>query len=147
PMPPVAIGRSDLAAVLASHRGNDDLKAAFEGAGRPDRLLTVLGRYVQFNSAFGPGLANLAGEIAARQGLFVDAEEKVRLLSDRAAEVASDFFYAAVDEFDDRATPWRDAHRTLAQATIKGLGLHFGYALEQLDGVIGINDETRGAMA
>jgi hypothetical protein len=106
----------------------------------------VLGRYVQFNSAFGPGLANLAGEIAARQGLFVDAQEPVRLLADRAAEVASDFFYAAVDEFDDRATPWRDTHRTLAQATIKGVGLHFGYRLEDLDGIIAINEATRSSM-
>ena len=71
----------------------------------------------------------------------------MRLLADRASEVAADFFYAAVDEFDDRATPWRDTHRTLAQATIKGLGLHFGFALEALDGVISINDETKGAMA
>jgi hypothetical protein len=141
------IGRPDLAPTLEAHRGNDDLKAAFEGAVEPARLLTVLGRYVQFNSAFGPGLANLAGEIAARQGLFVDADEPVRLLADRASEVAADFFYAAVDEFDDRATPWRDTHRTLAQATIKGLGQHFGYPLTALDGVISINDETRGAMA
>ena len=79
------IGRPDLVPVLESHRGNDDLKVAFEGAIEPARLLTVLGRYVQFNSAFGPGLANLAGEIAARQGLFVDAQEPVRLLADRAA--------------------------------------------------------------
>lgn len=141
------IGRPDLAPLLEAHRGNDDLRAAFEGAREPERLLTVLGRYVQFNSAFGPGLANLAGEIAARQGLFVDPVEPVRLLADRASEVAADFFYAAVDEFDDRATPWRDTHRTLAQATIKGLGLHFGFALEALDGVISINDETKGAMA
>ena len=141
------IGRPDLVPVLEAHRGNDDLKTTFESALEPARLLTILGRYVQFNSAFGPGLANLAGEIAARQGLFVDPVEPVRLLADRAAEVAADFFYAAVDEFDDRATPWRDTHRTLAQATIKGLGRHFGYAMEALDGVISINDETRGAMA
>jgi hypothetical protein len=146
-MEPPRISRDDLKPRLESHRGNDDLRSALEGAQEPGRLLTVLGRYVQFNSAFGPGLANLAGEIAARQGLFVDAEEPVRLLADRAAEVAADFFYAAVDEFDDRQTPWRDTHRTLAQATIKGLGRHFGYRLEELDAVISINDETRAAMA
>jgi len=140
------IGRDDLQTVLSAHRGNDDLRTAFEGAREPKRLLSVLGRYVQFNSAFGPGLANLAGEIAARQGLFVDAQEPVRLLADRAAEVAADFFYAAVDEFDDRATPWRDTHRTLAQATIKGLGRHFGYRMEELDGVIAINEATRASM-
>jgi len=108
-MPRPQVGHEDLKSTLESHPGNHDLRAAFEKASEPRRLLSVLGRYVQFNSAFGAGLANLAGEIAARQGLFVDAEEPVRLLSDRAADVAADFFYAAVDEFDDRATPWRAA--------------------------------------
>ena len=142
-----AIARRDLEKVLAAHLGNEALRAAFLGAQDPPHLLSILGRYVQFNSAFGPGLANLAGEIAARQGLFVDRQEPVRILADRAAEVASDFFYAAVDEFDDRATPWRDTHRTLAQATMKGLGRHFGYAPEQLDGLIRVNPATHTAMA
>jgi hypothetical protein len=146
-MPRPQIGRPDLQPALENHLGNSDLRAAIENATEARQLLSVLGRYVQFNSAFGAGLANLAGEIAARQGLFVDAEEPVRLLSDRAADVAADFFYAAVDEFDDRATPWRDTHRTLAQATVKGMGRHFGFRLDELDEVILVNDETRAAMA
>jgi hypothetical protein len=137
---------ADLDPVLAAHGGNAALRAAFEGAQDPPALLNVLGRYVQFNSAFGPGLANLAGEIAARQGLFRDPDEPVRLLADRAAEVGSDFFYAAIDEFDDRGTYWRDTHRTLAQATIKGAGRFFGYAPEKLDEVIRVNAATETAM-
>jgi hypothetical protein len=143
---PLQIGRDDLRPVLAAHRGNQALVAALEQASRPEQLVSVLGRYIQFNSAFGAGLANLAGEIAARQGLFQDAAEPVRVTADRAAEVASDFFYAAVDEFDDRATPWRDTHRTLAQATLKGLGSFFGYDDAQLDAAVRINDATRQAM-
>ena len=145
-MPSLSIAREDLAPVLGSHRGNEALRAAFEGATDPRQLLSVLGRYVQFNSAFGPGLANLAGEIAARQGLFRDAAEPVRILADRASEVAADFFYAAVDEFDDRATAWRDTHRTLAQATVKGMGRFFGYEPEELNDVIRINRATEEAM-
>ena len=99
------------------------------------------------NAAFGAGLANLAGEIAARPTLFLDADEPVRILADRAADVAADFFYAAVDEFDDRLTPWRDTHRTLAQATLKGLGAHFGYAPAQLNDVLRINPATEKARA
>ena len=140
-----AISKSDLAPVLAAHHGNDALRAAFEGAAAPEAFLRVLARYIQFNSAFGPGLANLAGEIGARQGLFRDADEPVRILADRAADVAADFFYAAVDEFDDRLTPWRDTHRTLAQATLKGLGAHFGYTPAQLNDVIRINEATEDA--
>jgi hypothetical protein len=144
--PRPTIGREDLAAVLDAHRGNAVLRAAFEGASEPAAFLRTLGRYVQFNSAFGPGLSNLAGEIAARQGLFRDEGEAVKILADRAAEVGSDFFYAAIDEFDDRATSWRDTHRTLAQATIKGAGAFFGYAPEQLNDVLQINAATEEAM-
>jgi hypothetical protein len=145
-MPSLSIAREDLAPVLESHHGNDALRAAFEGAAAPAHLLSVLGRYVQFNSAFGPGLANLAGEIAARQGLFRDSDEPVRILADRASEVAADFFYAAVDEFDDRATAWRDTHRTLAQATVKGMGRFFGYEPAALNEVIRINRATEDAL-
>jgi hypothetical protein len=141
-MPGPRVLRDDLAAVLSSHRGGETLRSAVERAADPPSLLSVVARYVQFNSAFGAGVANLAGEIAARQGLFRDAEEPVLILSDRAAEVAADFFHAAIDEFDDRATPWRDTHRTLAQATIKAMGGFFGYAPVQLNDVLRINPAT-----
>lgn len=141
------ISRDDLQPVLAVHRGTEALRGAVEGAETPPALLSVFARYIQFNSAFGPGLANLAGEIAARQGLFRDREEVVTLLADRASEVAADFFYAAVDEFDDRATPWRDTHRTLAQATLKGMGAFFGYSPVQLNDVLRVNDATETAVA
>jgi hypothetical protein len=144
-MPP-RIEREDLGPVLAAHRGNEALVSALDQADRPERLLSVFGRYIQFNSAFGAGLANLAGEVAARQELFRDPNEPLHVAADRAAEVASDFFYAAVDEFDDRATPWRDTHRTLAQATLKGLGTFFGYGDERLNDAVRINDATRRAM-
>jgi len=143
---PARIEREDLSPVLSAHHGNEALVAALEQAARPEQLLSVMGRYIQFNSAFGAGLANLAGEIAARQGLFQDPAERLRVAADRAAEVASDFFYAAVDEFDDRATPWRDTHRTLAQATLKGLGAFFGYSDERLNDAVRINEATRTAM-
>jgi hypothetical protein len=139
--------KQDLAPVLAVHRGTEALRRAIEGASAPGALLSVVGRYVQFNSAFGPGLANLAGEIAARQGLFRDPDEPLRLVADRAAEVASDFFYAAIDEFDDRATPWRDTHRTLAQATLKAMGAYFGYTPQGLNDVIRINPATEASVA
>jgi len=140
------IAREDLQGVLSAHHGTQALELAVERAATPPLLLSVMARYIQFNSAFGPGLANLAGEIAARQGLFRDLQEPVTILADRAAEVAADFFYAAVDEFDDRATPWRDTHRTLAQATLKGMGAFFGYAPEQLNDVLRLNPATEDAI-
>src|SRR5262249_12164472 len=145
-MPALRVERADLQPVLDSHRGNEALVAALERAREPERLLSVMGRYIQFNSAFGAGLANLAGEIAARPGLFQDPDEPLHIAADRTAEGASDFLYAAIDEFDDRATPWRDTHRTLAQATLKGLGTFCGYSVETLNDVVRINDATRQAM-
>jgi hypothetical protein len=146
-----AIAAPDLAPVLDAHRGEEALRAAVEAAcapaSPPGVLLSLLGRFIQFNSAFGAGLANLAGEIAARQSLFQDPDEPVRILADRASEVAADFFYAAVDEFDDRLTPWRDTHRTLAQATLKGLGAHFGYEPSALNDVVRISRATSVACA
>jgi hypothetical protein len=145
---PQVVERADLEPVLRAHAGNPALVAAFETAcADPRALLNVLARYVQFNSAFGPGLANLSGEIAARQSLFRDRDEVVRLLADRASEVAADFFHAAVDEFDDRATPWRDTHRTLAQACLKGMGGYFGFTMPELDALLKLNAATSDAMA
>jgi hypothetical protein len=141
-----AVTRDDLDGLLRTHRGEAALQAALDASAQPERLLQVLGRYVQFNSAFGPGVANLAGEIGARQGLFQDPDEAVRVIADRAAHVASDFFYAAVDEFDDRATPWRDTHRTLAQATLKGLGRHLGYDADRLNRLLAVDDGARATM-
>lgn len=147
-MADLAIGKEDLRPTLEGHAGNDALRAAFEGAiAHPPALLNVFCRYIQFNGAFGPGLANLAGEIAARQELFRDEDEPVRLISDRAALVASDFFHAAVDEYDDRATPWRDTHRTLAQACLKGMGGYFGFSPEKLNLMLSLNASTHDAMA
>ncbi len=99
------------------------LAAAFAG---PDPLLRFLGRYVSWNGYFGGGVACLAAEIAAQRGLFVDAGERIRACADRSVHVASYFFDAARDEFDDSATPHRDAHRSLAQATLKATAAHLG---------------------
>ncbi len=76
------IAREDLEPVLAAHHGNEALRAAFEGAEEAGRFLSVLARYVQFNSVFGPGLANLAGEIAARQGNALKAM-KIEILGEK----------------------------------------------------------------
>jgi hypothetical protein len=53
--------------------------------------------------------------------LFRDPEEPVEALSDRSVFVASYFFDAARDEFDDRDTKHRDTHRCLAQALLGGV--------------------------
>jgi hypothetical protein len=147
-MADIAITREDLKPTLDAHHGNEALRDAFVRAiDKPQALLNLVCRYIQFNGAFGPGLANLSGEIAARQGLFRDRAEPVEVIADRAAEVASDFFHAAVDEYDDRATPWRDTHRTLAQACLKGMAAYYGYEAQRLNEILVVNKSTHDAMA
>lgn len=87
----------------------------------PLRRVRFLGRYTSWNGYFGSGVATLAGKIGRCRGLFLDPAQPVRALADRSVYVASFFFDAARDEFDDRDTVHRDTHRCLAQSTLKGL--------------------------
>jgi len=89
-------------------------------------LLRFFGRYVDWNGWFGAGVATLAGEVGRSRRMFLDLEEEVQVCADRSIHVASYFFDAARDEFDDSATPHRDAHRTLAQASVKGMAATLG---------------------
>lgn len=125
--------REDLAEVLSGHEEQRQFGAVLERLDRPAALVRVLGHYIYFNSIFGGGVANLAGEVAVRQDLFRDPDEPVSVLADRSVDVASDIFFAAVDEFDDRIAPYRDTHRSLAQATLKAAGMFFGCEGEALD--------------
>jgi hypothetical protein len=87
----------------------------------PARLATFFARYASWNGFFGPGVAMLAGKIGRARGLFTDPEETLAAAADRSMLVASYFFDAARDEFDDHSSPERDPHRSLAQAFLKGL--------------------------
>ena len=79
-----------------------------------------LARYASWNGLFGSGVASLAGKIGRSQDLFLEAG-MLAPLADRSVLVASYFFDAARDEFDDRDTEHRDTHRCLAQATLTGV--------------------------
>ena len=87
----------------------------------PVRRVRFLGRYASWNGYFGSGVATLAGKIGRCRGLFLDPTQPVRALADRSVFVASFFFDAARDEFDDRDTVHRDTHRCLAQSSLRGL--------------------------
>lgn len=142
-----AITKKDLTPILDSHIGNKVFTQVLYGIASNDELLRVLARYIQFNSPFGGGVANLAGEIAVRQDLFRDPNEPLGITADRSVEVASKIFFAAIDEFDDRATPHMDTHRTLAQATLKGAGQFFGYDPSALNRVVSVNEVTLAAIS
>lgn len=79
-------------------------KALSDSLNDPAGFVRFFGRYTSWNGFFGSAVATLAGKLA-----------------DRSVYVASFFFDAARDEFDDRDTVHRDTHRCLAQSTLKGL--------------------------
>ena len=107
----------------------------------PAAWLRFLSRYTTWNRCFGSSVASLAGRIGRSREAFLDVGEPLPYLDDRSILVASFFFDAARDEFDDRDTKYRDTHRCLAQALVKGFlevaledgGLTLGQARGLLD--------------
>jgi len=141
------IGWSDLESILQEHSGKRIFADALEQTASSEELLCVLSRYIHFNSVFGSGVANLAGEIGSRQDLFRDPEETVTLVADRSVEVAADVFFAAIDEFGDHNNNRRSTHRTLAQATLKAAGLFFGFSSTKLDEIARPYGDTLAAIS
>lgn len=140
------IHRSDFEYALKSHTGCQTFSEKLEAVQNPDDLLRILGQYIYFNSPFGGGVANLAGEIAVRQDIFYDIEELIPAFADRSGEVAAKVFAAAVDEFGDRSTKYGDIHRTLAQATLKSAGEFFVYSAPALSKLLQPSEATRRAV-
>jgi hypothetical protein len=136
------IRQSDLKKLLAMHNAQPAFATALQRIEDNDQLLRALGRYIHFNSIFGSGVANLAGEMAARQDLFRDPVENCAVLADRSVELAADIFSAAVDEFGIGSHSRRSTHRTLAQATLKASGVFLGFDSQHLDRVVNLNDAT-----
>lgn len=113
----------------------EDLKAAADFDAAQLRIRTALdgalqsplatarffGRYTSWNGFFGSAVASLSGKIGRARGIFLDPAQPILLLADRSVYVASFFFDAARDEFDDRDSVHRDTHRCLAQSTLKGM--------------------------
>src|SRR6266446_3200544 len=130
---PLEIDWTDLEPILQEHAGIAIFANSLSRIVDADDLVCLLSRYIHFNSVFGSGVANLAGEIGSRQDLFRDTEEKVAIIADRSVEVAADIFFAAIDEFGDHNRIIRSTHRTLAQATLKALGRYFGLSSEEFD--------------
>lgn len=107
-------------------------------AADPVAALRFITHYASWNGYFGAGVATLAGKIARSRALFLDPGEPVVALADRSVFVASFFFDAARDEFDDGSTGHRDTHRCLAQAMVAGV-LDFARGQGLIDGVDRVN--------
>lgn len=109
------LNKQDFERVINEHEGNKIFAAALRMAGRANvTLIHFLTQYVQFNSIFGAGVANLAGEIARRQDVFRDPNDPIYIIGDRSCNVAATIFFAAIDEFGRKKN-----HRSMAQDTLR----------------------------
>jgi len=81
--------------------------------------IRFLHHYASWNGYFGSGVASLAGKVGRSRDVFM-ADGPFACLADRSVVIASYFFDAARDEFNDSGTDHRDTHRCLAQAMMKG---------------------------
>jgi len=138
---PRVISKSDIDFIIQDHIGNIIFEEALRKGREPEDLLIDLGHYIRFNSIFGGGVANLAGEIGLRQELFIDHSEAVRIVADRSMDVAAKIFFAAVDEFGRDKT-----HRAMAQNTFLESGKYFGLTGEELNQLVQINQATNDAV-
>jgi hypothetical protein len=103
--------------------------AVARAAEQPRSMFLFMQRYASWNGYAGPLVAELAGKIGQCREMFADPGEPIPIYADRATEVAALVFYATIDEHRDRAL--KVPHRSLAQATLKGIADFYGLAPDQ----------------
>jgi hypothetical protein len=99
----------------------------------PPALVRFFVHYASWNGHFANGVAALASLLGNGRDLFREAGLP-RAVSDRSNYIASYFFDAARDEYDDHINPARDSHRCMAQASLLAMAAYFKLGDEALDG-------------
>lgn len=112
-----------------------------------EQLVRFFARYASWNGRFANGVSALTSLIGDQRELFME-KGMPRAVADRSNFIASFFFDAARDEYDDHINPGRDSHRCMAQASLLGMADILGTGLDILDeedplALRVINDEVR----
>ena len=124
----LTLSRSEINPIMDKHFGNAVFLSGLNRAGQSNiALINLMAQYMQFNSVFGAGVANLVGEIARRQDTFRKQDESIALTADRSCDVAATIFFAAIDEFGRKKT-----HRSMAQDTLRESIKFFNIAADQV---------------
>lgn len=97
----------------------------------PD-VLRFFVHYASWNGYFANGVSALTSLVGNSRELFREAGF-ARAAADRSNYIASFFFDAARDEYDDHINPLRDSHRCMAQASLISMQGFFGLGDELLD--------------
>jgi hypothetical protein len=99
---------------------------------RPEQVLRFFARYASWNGHFANGVSALTCMVGNSKDLFLEPGFP-RAASDRSNYIASFFFDAARDEYDDHINPVRDSHRCMAQASLICMKDYFGLGDAVLD--------------
>lgn len=120
------ITRTELSSLSRPTDAKEAITQALNTAhkGGPLALIGFFNHYASWNGNFAGCMTRLAADTSEAKTVFLDPETPY--LRDRANVVASHIFDTVRDEFDDSGTPYRDTHRTLAQAMILGLIQYYG---------------------
>jgi hypothetical protein len=105
----------------ARQRVRDRLAQLGDGEG----LLRFFVHYASWNGHFANGVSALSSLLGSSRNLFREAGFP-RAVADRSNFIASYFFDAARDEYDDHINPARDSHRCMAQAALISMKDFFG---------------------
>ena len=95
-------------------------------------VLRFFVHYASWNGCFANGVSALTSMVGNSRDLFREPGF-ARAVADRSNFVASFFFDAARDEYDDHINPLRDSHRCMAQASLIGMRDFYGLGDELLD--------------
>lgn len=112
-----------------------------------EQLVRFFARYASWNGKFANGVSALTALIGDQRELFME-KGLPRAVADRSNYIASYFFDAARDEYDDHINPGRDSHRCMAQASLLAMAEILGTGLDVLDEedptkLRAINDDVR----
>ena len=97
-----------------------------------DQLVRFIARYASWNGRFANGVSALTALIGDQRELFME-KGFPRAVADRSNFIASFFFDAARDEYDDHTNPDRDSHRCMAQASLLAMAELLGTGPDVLD--------------
>lgn len=97
-----------------------------------DEVLRFFVHYASWNGYFANGVSALTSLVGNSRDLFREAGF-ARAVADRSNYIASFFFDAARDEYDDHINPVRDSHRCMAQASLICMKDYFGLSETLLD--------------
>jgi hypothetical protein len=113
----------------------------------PEQLVRFFSRYASWNGRFANGVSALTALIGDQRELFME-KGMPRAVADRSNFIASFFFDAARDEYNDHINAERDTHRCMAQASLLGMVEILGIGASILDeedpaALKALNDEVR----